>query len=236
MLLSSTNDTEEILRNLDTMDNALITFVNPYSYYTIKDARLDSNFEYIFSDGTLLTALNNKVSKNKISRVSFDYTSFALLFFNRCKELNLRVAIIGAKSSECSKAVEYFRAKHSLRIEYMRSGYFDSGEDYAKCYNEINSNEIDIVIVGMGAPLQERFLIELKKNCRVKVGITCGGFISQSVNGDFYPKIIDKLNIRWLYRLITQPHVRKKFFLPYTKFMSRYLKEWLKRTIFVKLL
>ena len=48
--------------------------------------------------------------------------------------------------------------------------------------------------------------------------ITCGGFLSQcAVSNDliYYPNLINKLNLRWLYRIFSEAHVLRRFILDY---------------------
>jgi N-acetylglucosaminyldiphosphoundecaprenol N-acetyl-beta-D-mannosaminyltransferase len=78
----------------------------------------------------------------------------------------------------------------------------------------------------MGAPLQERFLSQLAANGWTGIGLTCGGFLDQVVQGsDYYPGWVDRLNIRFLYRLGKEPRrLWRRYLVDYQVFMRLYLK------------
>ncbi len=76
----------------------------------------------------------------------------------------------------------------------------------------------------MGTPLQEEFLIRIKKAINIKILITCGGFLTQtSMFGDYYHPIIKKLGLRWLQRAILHKHVRDRLIKVYPEFLLSYL-------------
>jgi len=69
----------------------------------------------------------------------------------------------------------------------------------------------DVVVVGMGALVQDRFAVLLRDlGCRSSI-YTCGGFLHQTINRiNYYPKWINRLHLRTLYRLIKEPYVWKQ--------------------------
>ena len=68
----------------------------------------------------------------------------------------------------------------------------------------------------MGTPLQEKFLIDLKKNGWSGIGFTCGGFLHQTSNNIiYYPNWIDKFSLRAFYRMYDEPKLIKRYFLIY---------------------
>ena len=76
----------------------------------------------------------------------------------------------------------------------------------------------NIVIAGMGSPLQEHFLISLRKKGWGGLGFTCGAFIKQTAkNINYYPKVFDKFHFRWLYRLFDEPKLFGRYFFEYPK-------------------
>lgn len=81
----------------------------------------------------------------------------------------------------------------------------------------------------MGSPYQENFSISLKNsfgNSRLKLIITCGGFLTQtSIKTDYYHPIIKKTGLRWLQRMVMHKHVRDKVFSKYPSFILKYFVE-----------
>ena len=79
----------------------------------------------------------------------------------------------------------------------------------------------------MGAPRQERFLLNLRESGWRGAGFTCGGFFDQvSGNGDYYPAWIDRLNLRFLYRLVREPRrLWRRYLVDYQVFLRLYMKQ-----------
>ncbi|WP_261817992.1 WecB/TagA/CpsF family glycosyltransferase [Vibrio gallicus] len=224
-------------KDLKATDNrALISFVNPYSYYEIKDnERLSREFHGFFSDGSLLCLLNNFFNENKIERISFDYSSIANDFLSYCEESDLTVSILGAKQDELSKTIVIFKDKYpKLKLGYCRNGYF-SNDEFEGIMLSLKSS--DVVIVGMGAPTQEEIAARIFKENNHRLVITCGGFITQtSIKEDYYHPIIKKLGLRWLQRIVMHKHVRDKVLSKYPSFIVRYIKENVSSNRFFNLL
>jgi N-acetylglucosaminyldiphosphoundecaprenol N-acetyl-beta-D-mannosaminyltransferase len=76
----------------------------------------------------------------------------------------------------------------------------------------------------MGAPLQERFLLQLADDGWHGIGFTCGGFLDQLIDGkNYYPAWADRLNIRFLYRLAKEPRrLWRRYLVDYQVFIRRY--------------
>jgi N-acetylglucosaminyldiphosphoundecaprenol N-acetyl-beta-D-mannosaminyltransferase len=70
----------------------------------------------------------------------------------------------------------------------------------------------------MGTPLQEEFLLEVHLKSETIIGFTCGGFIHQTAKGiNYYPKWINKFNLRWLFRIFDEPKLFERYFVKYPK-------------------
>ncbi|WP_318513955.1 WecB/TagA/CpsF family glycosyltransferase [Photobacterium leiognathi] len=223
--LSTTRHIKELYAHINNgSDLILTTFVNPFSYYDLSQEMI-KEIDYFFSDGILLTKLNNIFRANKIDRISFDSTSLAYPLFNFCEDKKLSIALVGATKKEINNFSQFIKNKFPLLdISFVSSGYIAKEEKDEVIARSLSS---DILIVGMGFPFQEEFLLEVKKHYlesdQLKLAITCGGFFTQHQEKDYYPKLIDKFELRWLYRLIFTQHVRKKVITKYPHFILRYL-------------
>lgn len=223
--LSTSSDIKKLYSHIESSSNLILaTFVNPFSYYNISDS-MKKDIDYFFSDGILLTKLNNLFYEKKIERISFDSTSLAYPFFRFCDERKLTIALVGAKEDEIDNFHKFIKIKFpNLIINFVSSGYFSHELKVDVIENTLSC---DILIVGMGFPFQEEFLLDVKRqystSCQLKIAITCGGFFTQHQTRDYYPKFIDRFNLRWLYRLLYTPHVWKKVITQYPSFLIRYI-------------
>ena len=106
----------------------------------------------------------------------------------------------------------------NLKIVGYNNGYFINKNAKEKVLNSITSISPDLLIVGMGTPYQEEILLEARKKGWHGTGYTCGGFFHQTTERiNYYPRIVDKLNLRWLYRIYDEPNLFIRYFLDYPK-------------------
>ena len=198
----------------------LTTFINPYSYlFYLRKTSLFSKFDYIEIDGILLVKLLNLfMDKNaKYYRKSFDMTSMAKELFYRCEETGKTLFFIGSSK----KSIEGFviTINISFPILYIvgyKDGFF--GDSKQSVFEEILRVSPDFVVAGMGTPLQETFLVELKQAGFKGSAFTCGGFIHQTAQRiEYYPPIVDRFNLRWLFRKFEEPKLYKRYFVYYPR-------------------
>ncbi|HHG2987579.1 TPA: WecB/TagA/CpsF family glycosyltransferase [Escherichia coli] len=147
------------------------------------------------------------------------------------KGKKLKVGLIGATSDEIRVATKNIKMIHpQLTVEYTHSGYFLDDQERNNIINTLAEN-CDVIICGMGTPVQEEFALDLKALSRNKLIFTCGGFFSQTARKpDFYYSWVKKYNLMWLQRIIMYKHVRKRFFFDYPKFVYKYIKQNLRNS------
>jgi exopolysaccharide biosynthesis WecB/TagA/CpsF family protein len=201
------------------LEKGLATFLNPYSYLQVR-SKLDTleQFDSVFVDGQLLVLYFKLLGVVNVQRTSFDMTSLAPPFFRRAEEKSKTICLVGSTGEEISSAVsEILLAYPKLNIVHYRNGYFAEDERDAELDLILNLAP-DFVIVGLGAPLQEQFLVDLKQKGWVGGGLTCGGFFHQTATGiNYYPKWIDSAHLRWAYRIWDEPKLFKRYFIDYPK-------------------
>lgn len=214
---------EGVEKIITSKPGSLISFVNPFSYSIIsKESELINDIDYWFSDGILLCKLISFFDKRKLNRYSFDFSSIAHEVFKYIEKENLNLAIIGANKEEIENAVNYIKSVYSINIGYFSDGYFDL-ENNEHNKNLIDNN-IDVLIVGMGTPYQEKFMIDINKKVNLVFSISCGGFLTQTaLRGDYYHPIVKKLGLRWLQRAIMHKHVRERLIKDYPMFLLKYI-------------
>ncbi|WP_410174290.1 MULTISPECIES: WecB/TagA/CpsF family glycosyltransferase [Pseudomonas] len=203
-------------QNLTSVDNKLISFVNPHSYLILRnDKKTLNSVDVWLSDGSIIPIIM-RFFGFAVTRSSFDYSSIAETIFNSCKSLNKSVAIIGSDKSSNSYFVESLERKYNLHIIFSRDGYFNEVE-YKQCLDQLVSLDPDVIVTGMGTPSQEKFLIDLRELGWKGTGFTCGGFIHQTKlnQGAYYPPLINSLNLRFLYRMWKEPRTIQRYLLRY---------------------
>ena len=205
------------------------TYLNPVSYLTALDNKeLFGQMDGIFADGGLLVKAIKLLYGKQVTRRSFDMTSMAPELFAYAEEHGKTIYIVASKQEQVEKAVEIFRERYpKAKFAEYRNGYFSSEEEMDKEARHIMEVNPDFLIVGMGALMQEKFLLKVKNTGYQGIGFTCGGFIHQTSKNeiDYYPAWVDKTNLRFVYRMWKEPHTRKRYLMAGLLFPARFIAE-----------
>lgn len=205
------------------------TYLNPVSYLTALDNKeLFGKMDGIFADGGLLVKTIKMLYGKQVTRRSFDMTSMAPELFEYAEVHSKTVYIVASKHEQVGKAVEIFRERYpKVKFAGYRNGYFSSEREMDKEAKHICEVNPDFLIVGMGALMQEKFLLKVKSAGFKGVGFTCGGFIHQTSKNeiDYYPAWVDKTNLRFVYRMWKEPHTRKRYLMAGLLFPVRFIAE-----------
>lgn len=202
----------------------ICTFLNPYTAIVAeKDYSIYEEFDIIASDGLIIPLLNRIIGKKRTKRISFDMTSLAPILFKYLVENNKSIYFIGTTEANINKSIQILKSSFpQLVIKGFHHGYIKSSEE--QMAKEIIKQAPDVIVIGMGALIQDQFAITLKElGCRSSI-YTCGGFLHQTCERiNYYPHWINKMHLRALYRLIKEPYVWKRVFKYYPTFIYHYI-------------
>lgn len=108
-----------------------------------------------------------------------------------------------------------------IKIAGFHHGYIKDCKD--EIVQDIIASGAKVVIVGMGAPMQDEMCVRLKEAGFVGTAYTCGGFIHQTQDTMVsFPAWTNKLGLRWLYRIFTQSGMLKRLIETYPMFVVTY--------------
>lgn len=192
------------------------SFLNPYSMLKVlKRPDLMSGIVFGF-DGAVLCLIFSIFLKDKIKRISFDNTSLAPIVFRNAELNGLVLSIVGGSEEENNSFLKKMKKEYpNLIFGYCASGYFDDSKK-AKIFQEISTS--DIVVCSMGAVLQDEFIQGLRGTGYKGTSYTCGGFVRQYSSSHrelYYPDLINKYNLRFIYRMYKEPHTVKRYMFIY---------------------
>jgi N-acetylglucosaminyldiphosphoundecaprenol N-acetyl-beta-D-mannosaminyltransferase len=113
---------------------------------------------------------------------------------------------LGSAPGVAAAAAERLSAKYpGCKIVGSRDGYFGSLTDQ-EVANEIASLQPDILLVAMGMPRQELFILDTADIIKAKIAMGVGGsFDVHSGTVKRAPKVFQKLKVEWLWRTILNP-------------------------------
>ncbi len=202
----------------------LVTCLNAYYMVKLKeeDYHWYDEFDYIASDGMGPIKLSKLFGKPKSVRLSFDLSTMAGPVFRDMMKHNGSLFVLGAKPGEVGKSVETIKTNfEGIKIAGFHHGYIkDCKEAVVK---EIIESGAKVVIVGMGAPMQDEMCVLLKRAGFIGTVYTCGGFIHQTQETMVsFPEWTNRLGLRWLYRIFTQSGMLKRLIETYPKFVVTY--------------
>lgn len=113
----------------------------------------------------------------------------------------------GSESQNLAACQGIERLYPTLRIAGRRNGYFSREEDEAVCADVLASGA-DVLWVGLGKPLQERWSVENRERLKGVGWIkTCGGlyaFLAGDVSRA--PRIAQALGMEWAWRALHEPN------------------------------
>lgn len=189
---------------------------------TIVRANENSAFFNLLSNETLNTADGvgvqwaiEKLFNQNIDRITGVDLAEKLLQLAANK--SYRVYLLGAKQATLAAAIANMKTRFpGLHIVGGRNGYF-SEKDSEALAKEVSLLQVQILLVALGAPKQELWLQQFKKEINANVLMGVGGtFDVWSGNIKRAPKIIQQLRLEWLYRLFQDPKKFKRYYSLWT--------------------
>lgn len=166
--------------------------------------KLIDSAELIIPDGIGLVYASKLIGhplKERVTGIDFLESIIAYLEKN-----GKSIFFFGSKPGIAEKAAEKIREKYpGLIVAGTRDGYFQPEEE-SSIVEEINGSGADFLCVALGAPKQEQFIFDHKKELKVHGAIGVGGSLDVwSGSLKRAPEFYQKHGLEWLFRLIQEP-------------------------------
>jgi N-acetylglucosaminyldiphosphoundecaprenol N-acetyl-beta-D-mannosaminyltransferase len=120
-----------------------------------------------------------------------------------------KVYYLGGPPGVAEQGVAELSSAHPAIFVGTHHGHFDqrSGSDEnSAVIASINSVKPDVLMVGMGMPRQERWVLANAEVLQVPVIVTCGAAIEYFAGTmETPPRWLGNVGLEWLYRLIKEP-------------------------------
>jgi len=186
-------------------------------------SRLLNEADYLTPDGAGLLIAARLLGQPLQERVAgYD------LMRNLLREVadkDISVYFLGGKPGIVDSAVDNIKKElPELNMAGFHHGYLDS-DTKEMVIEDINNKKPDILMVGMGVPLQEKFFDSYFDQLNIKVGLTVGGsFDVIAGKAKRAPLWMQKMYLEWFYRLLQEPK-RFKRMLALPRFLYLVFKE-----------
>lgn len=167
--------------------------------------------DYTHVDGMSLVLLGRLLGLPLTREHRTGYMDFLPLLAEEAAEREWRIFYLGSKPGVAEKAARMLRNRYpGLQIR-THHGYFNTeqaGPENQSVLAEIRSYAPDVLMVGMGMPRQEIWVLENHKEIAARSVFCCGALLDY-VAGEIPtpPRWIGRLGFEWLYRLLSE-HAR----------------------------
>lgn len=179
----------------------------------------------VFCDGAGVIIGAKILGYNIPQRITFADWMWQLAPF--AMEQDFSFFFLGGKPGIAEQAAVRLRERFpDLKIAGTHHGYFDKtmgSQENEAIVDQINAIHPNILIVGFGMPLQEKWLLENWERLDVNVILT-GGAVFDYISGELRrgPKWMTDNGLEWLARLLIEPRrLWKRYIIGNPKFLWR---------------
>ncbi|MFT8323168.1 MAG: WecB/TagA/CpsF family glycosyltransferase [Bacillus sp. (in: firmicutes)] len=207
-------NTEEVIHYIDNClmekKSTDLYFLNDHCYNLAQE---DSKYRDIINNSHLL--LNDGIGIEIGAKLygfqfkeNLNGTDFIPALFQHLNSQNqtFRIFLLGAKQGIAKAALENLQQQYK-QLEFVgeHHGYYNH-DDSESIIEEITNKKTDILLVGFGMPLQEKWIAENRSKLHCTLIMAVGAFIDfSSGNVNRAPAIFRKLRLEWLYRMVKEP-------------------------------
>jgi N-acetylglucosaminyldiphosphoundecaprenol N-acetyl-beta-D-mannosaminyltransferase len=185
--------------------------------------------DVVFCDGAGVMLAARLLGRRIPERIT--YADWAPRLAAFAAEEGFSLFFLGARPGVAEAAARSLKERHpGLRISGVRHGYFDHAAGSPQneaVVREINAAAPDILLVGLGMPLQEYWLMENHHRLDVGAALT-GGAVFDYVSGrlDRGPRVLTDNGFEWLARLFVEPRrLWRRYLIGNPLFVWRVLRE-----------
>jgi N-acetylglucosaminyldiphosphoundecaprenol N-acetyl-beta-D-mannosaminyltransferase len=136
------------------------------------------------------------------------YTLLMPKLLEHCNQQEFSIFLLGAKPEHSDTAIERLQAQYPKMVIKGHHGYFDRQDPYQnnEVVQKINQANPNILIVGMGMPIQENWIYMNRERINTNV-IMAGGAAIDRLAGVVpdCPAFLSNIGLEWLYRLCREP-------------------------------
>jgi N-acetylglucosaminyldiphosphoundecaprenol N-acetyl-beta-D-mannosaminyltransferase len=160
--------------------------------------------EIVFCDGAGVMLAARILGRRIPARITYADWAWQLADFAAAR--NFSLYFLGGRPGVAQAAARGLKERYpDLEVAGVHHGYFDRSENEA-VVEEINAAAPDILLVGLGMPLQEYWLMENRHRLDAGLALT-GGAVFDYVSGRLRrgPRLLISNGFEWLARLLVEP-------------------------------
>jgi exopolysaccharide biosynthesis WecB/TagA/CpsF family protein len=214
---------------VDAPTPALVAFANAHTLnVSVGDTRFRealNGASLVLNDGVgvqIAAALQGRRFPENLNGTDFLPRLLAL-----AAERRWRVFFLGGRPGvAAAAAASAERDAPGLEVCGTRHGFFDSAES-ARVAEEIRTSGSDLVLVGMGNPRQELWLVDWLGASGARLGVGVGAFLDfKAETVRRAPSWMNRAGLEWLFRLAQEPQrLAARYLVGMPIFLARALRD-----------
>lgn len=235
-LISQQEIVEAVSCLISAREHAIIANHNLHSFYLFyHDEELREYFRQArltHVDGMGLVLLGRALGNPKIGRQHRStYVDLGLHLFARAETRGWKVFYLGSRKDVEEKAASWLLERYPhLRLR-LAHGYFNAAlgsTDNCNLVSEINAYKPDLLLVGMGMPRQEHWVLENFDRLEVRTVMCTGAMMDYYVGAiRTAPRWLGLIGLEWLARLIAEPQrLWRRYLLEPWYLLALALRSW----------
>jgi exopolysaccharide biosynthesis WecB/TagA/CpsF family protein len=182
--------------------------------HTIQLAHHDAEFRRTVNDGDLVLpdGIGLKIAARVFGTIipsNLNGTDLSTSIFRYADAMKRSVYLFGARPGVLARCRDRIATDYpGLTIAGARHGYF-SPRDEESIIGDINSAKPDILLVAMGSPMQETWLLTHRHRLNARIALAVGGlfdFVSGTIQRA--PAWMRRAGCEWLYRFCQDPKTK----------------------------
>jgi N-acetylglucosaminyldiphosphoundecaprenol N-acetyl-beta-D-mannosaminyltransferase len=186
--------------------------------------------DYVFGDGTG-ARIGARLLHGVRLQDNVNGTDLAPRLFAAHAGQGMRYFLLGATAEAIARAaVEAQRLFPGWEQAGYHHGYLTTPELNEAAIAQINAARADLLLVGMGNPLQENWIHRHRERLKVQLAMGTGGLFTYW-SGDLTraPAWVRRFGHEWVHILTSQPHKAGRYILGNPLFLARVLREKMRR-------
>lgn len=181
--------------------------------------------DLVFGDGTGVRWATRFLHGERLQD-NVNGTDLTPKFFADTAGKGYRYFLLGTREDSIPRSAAYARETFSGWEQVgAHHGYVQDAEASAKVIEEINASKPHMLLVGMGNPLQERWIDRHINELKVPLCVAVGGLFDYW-SGELTraPRWVRGVGYEWLHLLVRQPHKARRYLVGNPQFLWRLAK------------
>ncbi|MBQ6038532.1 MAG: WecB/TagA/CpsF family glycosyltransferase [Bacteroidaceae bacterium] len=189
--------------------------------------------DWVVCDSRVLCLLS-RLLRNPIQEAIPGSSFFTSYYMYHKDDPDCRIFLLGAKEGVAQKAMTKIneRVGRDIVIGALSPsfGFENNEQECSEIVKTINASEANVVLVGVGAPKQEKWIFKFKEQMpNIKLWMALGATIDfEAGNIKRAPQWMQTLGMEWFYRFLMEPkRLFKRYFIDDMRFFYYFSKQLL---------